>query len=268
MKINIGIDEKSYLSIQQDMKGLEGLMPYVAAAGLTRLAVQVKQEQQREMRDVFDRPTPFTLNSVFVKPASVKQPQAIVWFKDRTNRGYSGTGAQTSGVAGLRHYLYPQVYGGKRQFKRSEALLLYAGALNRNRFLVPGREEKTDRFGNLSRGTLNKVLSAMQAQADPLANQTERSKKRRSKKSRVDGYFAATHRGKTKHLKQGIYRRYKTGFGYAIKPVMIAVENVNYEERYPFFDVVKYTVQSQWEPVMNQAFSDIVLKKLVKGARS
>jgi len=267
MRINIGIDEKSYLSLQQNMQGLEGLAPYVAATGLTRLAVQVKQEQQREMRDVFDRPTPFTLNSVFVKPATVKQPQAIVWFKDRTNRSYSGTGGQISGVAGLRHYLYPQVYGGKRPFKRSEALLLYAGALNSNRFLVPGREEKTDQYGNLSRGTLNKVLSALKAQADPLANQSKANKKRKSKRTRVDGYFAATNKSKTRHLKQGIYRRYKTGFGSAIKPVFISVEKVDYEERYPFFDVVKYTVQNQWEPVMNQAMSDILLKKLVNGAR-
>lgn len=62
-----------------------------------------------EMRVVFDRPTPYTLNSLRMVPARKDRLEARVWFKDEAD------GAQPASV-----WIAPEVYGGPRRNKPAE----------------------------------------------------------------------------------------------------------------------------------------------------
>lgn len=57
-------------------------LPFATAKTLTGLAKLVKAAEQKGMRSVFDRPTPFTINAVGVKAARKSDLTAIVYVRD------------------------------------------------------------------------------------------------------------------------------------------------------------------------------------------
>lgn len=62
-------------------------IPFAAVVAMTRTAQAVRDVQLTEMRRVFDRPTPYTMNSLFVQPATKRRPQAAVGFKEFAGKG-------------------------------------------------------------------------------------------------------------------------------------------------------------------------------------
>ncbi|MFN3417406.1 MAG: hypothetical protein ACK4ZD_13945 [Caldimonas sp.] len=124
------------------------VIPYAAATALTRTAKRAQQAIIAEMPQVFDRPTPYTLNSTFVQPASVKTMTARVAVKDWASN--NGTLPED--------YLLPAVLGGGRKEKRFERNLRYAGLLARGERAVLGQEAPLDAFGNLRRGEMQRIL--------------------------------------------------------------------------------------------------------------
>jgi hypothetical protein len=57
-------------------------LPYATALALTELAKDVQAAEQKNMQAVLDRPTPFTLRSVGVRPARKTDHVATVFVKD------------------------------------------------------------------------------------------------------------------------------------------------------------------------------------------
>ena len=62
-------------------------LPFAAAFALTKTAEEIKKQLQAEMREVFDRPTRYTINSLFLEAATKDRMQARVWIKDRVQDG-------------------------------------------------------------------------------------------------------------------------------------------------------------------------------------
>lgn len=205
------------------------LLQDAAVLAINRTAYQAQKAEQDEIRARFDRPTPFTVNSLTVIPAKPNSLSAEVVFKDYLRN------------PGDRHYLEPSVYGGGRPQKpferRLSKRLLPAGW-----FTVPGPGAKLDAFGNMSRGQLVQILAVLGAL--PTANagqgfqgaQTARSKKRNK---RIGDYFASTpffqfsHKGKC--LPFGIYQRLSQGR--RVRAVLLFVRTTTYRARFPFFEV-------------------------------
>ena len=125
-------------------------MSFALARAQTLTAKLVEAAEIKEMARVFDRPTRFTLNSVFVRPAKKGGPGAVVWVKDYASKA----------DAPIR-WLLPEVDGGERQAKRSEKLLSARGILSSGRFLMPGGGMTLDSHGNIIRGVMQKVLSGL-----------------------------------------------------------------------------------------------------------
>jgi hypothetical protein len=195
---------------------------FATAVALTRTAQRVKVAEVAEMRRVFDRPTPYTLNSLYLTRATPSNQQARVWFKDFAPKGTP---------AGK--YLLPEVHGGNRAHKRFEKLLQHAGLLPVGRALVPATAAPLDAYGNVQRSVYAKILSQLKAQADPSANESTRSRGR-AKKRRGGRYFY----GNPGHKGRGIWERFSFAFGSAVKPVFIEVSGVpSYRSRFDFFGV-------------------------------
>ncbi|MEK6530990.1 MAG: hypothetical protein AABZ23_00680 [Deltaproteobacteria bacterium] len=129
-------------------------IPKMTAMTLTATAKGYKDYALRRMPEVFDRPTPWTLSSLSVKPATVNNLNAHVWVKDKAAKG-------TPAVK----YLWPEVHGGGRRLKRFERALKHKGLLPEGYYAVPRRELRLDRYGNISGPMMGKIMSAAQSLA-------------------------------------------------------------------------------------------------------
>jgi len=101
-------------------------LPFATARTLTELAKLAAAAERAAMPKVFDRPTPFTVNSVAVQGAKKDMPVARVFIRDKAAK-----------------YLAPYEFGG----------IQFLG--NKQANLVPV-EAQTNQYGNLPRGTIAK----------------------------------------------------------------------------------------------------------------
>ncbi|WP_321914807.1 hypothetical protein [Paraburkholderia sp. J11-2] len=233
-------------------------IPYATARALTATAKAAQEAVQAEMKTQFDRPTPYTLNSVYTKPATKADLMARVWIKDDT---YKGTPASK--------YLGPEIYGGDRSLKRFERALQARGLLPAGMVAVPGGAAELDQYGNVSRGLIVEVLSYLAAFGEQgyKANMSGRKRERLqrgTKTSRGYNYFVLLQReGK---LPPGIYKRLAYGadprvahlaYG-AAKPVFVFVKAPKYKPRLPFFEVAQRVGEARYEEEFVKAFEAAV----------
>ena len=236
MQINVKADLKE---AQKYLRGLsKDQVPFATAYALTKTAKQAQKHIITEMRRVFDRPKPYTLNGTFVIAAKKNRLRAVVKLKD----GYLGEAGENSRRGTADKYLAPQIQGGARRPKAFEKLLINKGLMPPGMFAVPTSACPLDRFGNVSAGYFNRVMSQLRIATDPLSNTTQRSRRRR--RTRTAGFFVAyPGRERTSHLKPGIYERTTTGFGGGIRPIFIYTDTPpKYRVRLRFDQIVLNTV--------------------------
>lgn len=217
--------EVSFKGLRERLQMLDRLereqLPFAASLALTGTAQDVKRGLVDEMATVFDRPTRWTLNSLFVMPATKESMKARVWMKDES----PGSGGKPA-----TEWLAPQVFGGSRGQKRSEKMLTDAGLLPVGQYIMPGKGMRLDAYGNISRGTMNKILSGLGAQQDKYANSTD------SKRSigNLKRYFVLRKGGRP----LGIAER--TGRGANGMRMVIAFgSRPGYSKRFDFFEVAE-----------------------------
>ena len=93
--------------IQEVQRHLSGLgrdqVPFATALALTNTAKFIETKIKEEIPRAFDRPTRFTLNSTYIRPATKQRLWAEVKIKDESFKA----------VAPIK-WLAPQIYGGSR----------------------------------------------------------------------------------------------------------------------------------------------------------
>jgi len=217
-------------------------LPYATALALTRTAQLMQQALVENMRKVFDRPTPYTLSSTYIKPATKTQLYAEVFLKNYASKGVPAS-----------VFLAPQIYGGQRNLKSSEKMLQKAGYLPSGMVWVPGSGARMNGYGNIMPSQLVQVVSALQAfpQAGYLANRSNRAGARGNKTSMQ--FFVGKPAGG--RLPLGVYMRTKSG----LKPILIFVKSPNYKPRFHFFDVAKQTYETNFQEQFNKALRDALI---------
>lgn len=234
-----------------------------AEIALDKVAKEIKEREVEEMRSVFDRPTPYTLNSLKVTPTRNHQLKATVWFKEPDRMS--------------EHYLVPQVEGGKRKLKGFER------ALGKEEY-VPGKGAKINQYGNVSPGQLRQVLSVLgkaERYAGYSANITARSKKR-NRRSRD---YVVLPKGSGK-LPPGIYQRVATGKGFGhktkrtlpfgewqqsrrhgkaiavkargLRPIMVKGKGAPVAPRLKFYDRAAEVFNNRFSPTFYTAFNQLL----------
>lgn len=206
-------------------------VPGLVADALRRTGLDVRDDLRAEMRKAFDRPRPFTLDSLrILSDATASRPYVEVGFRDFAPKGTA---------AGK--YLRAQIEGGPRAQKRSErALTLRSG---RKVWLVPTRFAPDDGYGNVPGPFVVKILSALQAFGEQgyRANRTERTRRRDIRRGR--DYFAVWPGTNRPGLKPGIYERRLTGFGRGVIPLFVLVSSPpTYQARFPFWTLARASV--------------------------
>lgn len=221
-------------------------LPYAISRALTETAKAVKKDLTALMEKEFDRPTRYTLNSLFMQGATKNNLQAVVWLKD------------TGGSTPASKYLGPQIYGGDRNLKRFESALKKIGILPDGMMIVPGAGAQLDQHGNMRAQQIIQILSYFRAfgQQGYSANITDKKKARIAKGSKRTGqrgfaYFAGSPGGGK--LPLGIYQRFSFSWGSVLKPVMIFVKPPKYMKRYHFFEKAEQVIAIEFPKRFEEA---------------
>lgn len=262
--MQIKVDIKGLKEFKGYMEALQkNQLPFAIAKAINDTANEVKTELTNEMKKVFDRPTSYTLNSLFIKPATKRDLTATIGLKE-----WGGKGTPAS------KYLAPQIFGGNRGFKRSEKALQRSGLLPSGMYWVPGKGAKLDAYGNISGSQMTQILSVLQASFDTAQNMTARSRVKNRKprdffvvKQRHGGLVPgvwerlpetgsaiAGYKGPNalqKGLRKG--KSYSVIQGRRVRPVLIFVKSPNYKPRFLFFETAQKTVDKVWLNKMGEA---------------
>ncbi len=228
-KVDMSLDA---FPVSAGMRELEKKhIPFVMARTATLLAQRVKKGTITVMQKRLDRPTPTTLNSLFVRMAT-KARAAEVYFKDSWA---SGIPADT--------YLQQAVSGGLRPHKRFEKSLIARGVMRSGQFAVP-TTAFMNQYGNVSRGTMMKILSGLGAAESTRGYQANASGSARSRrKGNAHRFFSGDVDGT-----QGVWERKSMGMGDAVRPVFIFSDSApRYRTIFPFFKIGQNIVNANYQ---------------------
>ena len=158
-------------------------LPFALANALTQTAKKLLNEEKREMRRSFDKPTRYIMNSIAYLPAKKTEDPMVarVFF-----RFFGGKGGEPN------KFLTPQISGGKRRLKRHEIALQAKGILPRGKMTAVAKDAPLNSYGNLSAATYVRILSQTKSFAENgyKANQTTRSRKRNNPRKSGTYYVA------------------------------------------------------------------------------
>ena len=246
------------------IKGLEELRAKLAAfsdrrfnaaiaTAMSRTAVIVRDKMRAQMAQELDRPTPYTLNSLYTVPATAEKLQALVRFKDDR--------AVSSGTPAT-YYMLPNVEGGKRRVKGLERNLHIVGILPSDWLVVPGQGAVIDSYGNMSRGQIIQILSQLRITILAGSTRNMRWDKNSIAAQRKAGgrYFVIPPGGRTQ---PGIYQREFVGKN--ITPVAIFVKGATYRKRFRFYEegeaIARVHLQQQIERAVAEHIQKLKVKK-------
>ncbi len=218
--------------VQSELASLtDGQTRSAMAAAINDAAFAYRRALQAEISSVFDRPTPYIRNSVFIRQATADRLEATIM-----PTYFGGKGVDPQKI------LAAQELGGRRGDKRSEAALRRVGILpNGYQTTIPGTPlpGSDDGRGNLKGSFITQLISYFQAFGEQgyRANMTAKRKaglQRGSVKQQGRRYFVSHGRfrgaAKTKHLAMGIWA-VVGDTGADVRPVLMFVRAGSYKPR-------------------------------------
>lgn len=224
------------------LQNMQRQIPFVIASSLTKTAVKVKPEIQKEMERVFDRPTPYTRNALYVQPAKKTDPNPT------SRLAFKDTQSERGGYL-TAQYLLPFIKQTPRSNKAFENRLRGAGLLPRGMFVIPAKGAKLDRYGNLDMGQLVGILSKLNAASGSgLANRF----RKRAARYESGNYFVS--RGD--RLYRGVWQRLPN---HRIVPIYLFVDQILSRRFFDFEGVAKPSalriLPGQFEAAIDKALS-------------
>lgn len=232
-------------AVKQSLRLDENRLVAELPRALNFTAAETRKALVTEMERVFDRPTRWTLNGMFIERATADNPTAAVFFKEFASKGLP---------AGK--YLRAEIEGGTRRAKRSERALAMAGLLGNKGFWVPARGAPLDAYGNIPGPVMVRILAELKAfgEVGYVANKTAASAKR-NKRYRQSTYFVPQ---PGSSLAPGVWQR----VGKAIKPILLFVSSVNYHKRFDFYGVGRRFADEQLPRELSSAVRRAFRKQL------
>ena len=216
------------------LKNLAGYLPVIIAKALTDSLFGARKAVQAEIRDAFDRPTPYVINGVLVEQIHCS---GSVYLSDQSPGKNALSPSQV---------LAPHIKGGMRSKKPSEA-----GFFSTDMWFRPGPAAKLDQYGNISAGEMRRILSAARLAENSsgyMANQTARSRK--MNKGAMGGVYVIPGVGIFQHqaaMGSG-GRRWATKYGGRGEALIWFMKQPPQYEggRFGFYDAVRIYFAKNW----------------------
>ncbi len=217
------------------------VIPYAASTALTRVAKHAATNVlPGEMRQSFQNPVAYTLNSLRVEPSTVQTLSARVMVKNQA----AGRPPQ--------NYLLPEVEGGTRGKKGLEGALRYQGILRSGQFAVPGTGASLDANGNVSGAQVRTILSALKNIRGGVGAKGQRAGRGRKL---ANDLFAGKPNGGNRP--DGIWRRE----GKRLRMLFVFTDRApTYSQRLDFTGTVQKVAQDRFRPEFERAAADMLKK--------
>ncbi|HNB07787.1 MAG TPA: hypothetical protein PKV97_17765 [Thauera aminoaromatica] len=231
----VRVDTSELVKLRERFAKMREQLPFATAQALTQTAQAGQAAVRQEMTRVFDRPTPYILDSTFIKPATKTNLEAHVYLKDIAGKAIAPAKA-------IGH----EVTGGGRAWKRSEGALRNAGLMGANENAVPGQAAKLDAYGNMDRGQIIQIIAYFQAFGEQgyKANTTRSKRDKLAKGTKAKGgmrYFL-----KRDGRGRGIYMSEQSFGRWSMRPVLMFVRRAQYQRRLDMQRVVQDVARAQF----------------------
>ena len=255
MKIDCKIDVSDALELVQ--RQLPAAVQYVKPTFLTGVAKGVQGAITKQLPVAFDRPTPFTVRSVWVKPAQKSKPVSEVYFPN----------SAPSYGKNLREYMRPGAEGASaRRQKKTEYLLSAMDILPRGWVTVPGSycARHLDGFGNMPGSYYKELIRGLRIKTTkgPPKPMFGRSQKR-AERMGVQYEFFAVSPGKNSlgrnggYLPSGVYKR--TGKnGRELIQYLKFVRKASYRPRLDVVKIARAEVRATANAEFSKAWSGVI----------
>jgi hypothetical protein len=246
---NIKVDDRGMKKAFRKLQ--ERSIPFATSTALNLLATDVRADLVTDMKKVFDKPTPFTLNAFWINKASPRRLTARVEIRDFAPKGTPAW-----------KYLQPQMEGGPRRMKRLELRL---SAISGGQYIVPGSGARLDMYGNMSRGQIGQILSRLSASTDANQNMTDKTTARLRKKGLIakgakSDYFVV--RSKTGNRRAiGVYQLVGPG---QVVPVLVFLPRAPiYAKRFDPDQVVQDSLDKHGASALDRALKEQLRRDFV-----
>lgn len=298
------------VDLSETMKQMDDLqreqVPFAASMALTGVAGHAQSSAVEQIRAKLHMPTRYTLDALFIKPATKARLESMVYVKDgKGARRYTNSRFPALGQAFVAEGLNVDktlghlFKGGSREWKGIEWRFKERGLLPRFMAMVPGPACPLDANGNIPKDFLMQMLAYFEAFRDPKQNmgagrraeylkrQTQvAGRQSNSAGATINGieYFISRgpgqwfgggswKRGKMQHLAPGIWQRVRHGSGGRsfVRPMILFVRQPTGYRRY--FDleaIAQAAYDRHWQAEWERAF-EIAMRtagKLGPGATS
>ena len=237
LQFDIRTNEAFVRSLLTDLQKRK--LPRAALAATERTGRYVYGALRSEMREVFDRPTPWALQAVQINKATLQRPVLRIWINEDPNKGIPGS-----------DFLAAEIDGGPRKAKRFERALQARGLMPMGWFAVPGRQAPLDAYGNVPGPFIVRMLSDLQAFGE-MGYRANRKGPRRG--ARKTNYFFVPPKGS--HLRPGIYWHMPNRM---LGCVFVFVSKASYAARYDFYGVGQRAYDRVSTRFLSEALSDLV----------
>ncbi len=228
-------------------------LPFAVARALTWTAQDIKANSVKWIDRVFDKPTNWTRNAAFVRPATKRRLVSEVFFKDQASKGTP---------AGK--YLLTHIRGGRRPHTRWEKRLIAMGIMRRNEFAIPTEFARLDPYDNVPRGLYAKIIAQLHIGDSGIGNETNSSRRRKIAR-RADLYFVSYGQSFSRkrgvqdtNLPRGIWKRDSDG---DIAPLFIFTEAApTYRRVFPWKEWATKTATARF-PINFRRSAQMILRK-------
>lgn len=267
--MKVEIDASDLRRMAKDIEGFsQRRLNSALATALTKTAFLAKADLRTTMTQVFDRPTPWTLKSIWVETATSNANAAGVINMPVAGDTYNTSSKATSSAymsasvrikddlagGGAATYMHPHIDAGKRLPKGLEVQLRAAGVLPAGYWAVPGQGAKLDRFGNMSNQQIIRVLSQLRITllSGFTRNMSLGAARARAAQRKAGGRFFVMPIGSK--VQPGIYQR--EFYGTNITPVLIFVSSVSYRRRLDFYGTVRRSAETHLGAQVERALNE------------
>lgn len=216
-------------------------VPYATKTAINNTAFKAKAAFEHDIRDVFNRPTPWIQKSVRVIKARDKaNPVAQVDFDFWGNKqGYSAADVMMANIK-----------GGSRRLKGFERALQRKGYLEPGEYAVPGKAatdlNMIDAYGNMKAGVIVQILSKLEAfgEVGYTANVTGKKRQRAPGRGRV--YWVGRPGRNTPRGIWLIDEKHKRGRG-RLRPIIVFVNSTDYEAIFDPDYIFNKTIDAEFQ---------------------
>jgi hypothetical protein len=221
-------------------------VPFATSLAINNAAKRAQADLKFEMRRVFDRPVPFTQNSIYIKYSKKDDLYARIGLKEFDGKGNAAA-----------DYLLPQIQGGPAYATRFQKSLRQKGILAPNEYARPTQSDylRFNQYGNVTPGQYTQILYGLRAFRDSsaFAYRKNAKKKRAPVISAIRTSEAGIYRSRS--LFPGIYLESKRARENQESALFWFGKTPNLPAKYNFRKIGSESITKNWEKEFGSALA-------------